>query len=218
MGGDRGHADRRGVLFIISAPSGAGKTTLVRRLIRELDGLAVSISHTTRPKRPGEAHNRDYYFVSEPEFMKMVAADDFLEHAVVFGHHYGTARKAVQDQLAAGTDTILEIDWQGARQVRERIPGTTSIFILPPSYDSLRERLQNRRQDDAATMARRLRAALDEISHWGEYDYQIVNDDLDRALAELKAIVTATRCARPYRCGSVEQLVARLMAEAAEIQ
>lgn len=188
----------QGTLFIVSAPSGAGKTSLVRALLERLDGIEVSVSHTTRPKRPGEEDGVNYHFVEVPAFEAMIARGDFVEHARVFDNYYGTSRPAVQARLAAGQDVILEIDWQGARQVREQFPQALSVFILPPSRTALEQRLTGRGTDDAAVIARRMRDAISEMSHYDEYDHVIINDDFAVALDELCALVLAgrTRLAR----------------------
>jgi len=183
----------RGNLFIVSAPSGAGKTSLLKRLRTELEGVVISISHTTRPQRPGEIHGQDYYFVSKKEFEEMLAEEAFLEHARVFGHYYGTSRQVVTENLKKGMDVILEIDWQGARQVKVKMPESHSVFILPPSTEVLRERLCSRGQDSPEIIARRMREAKAEISHYKEYDYLVVNDEFEQALMELKSIVVCHR-------------------------
>ena len=182
-----------GSLFIVSAPSGAGKTSLVKALRQACPHLAVSVSHTTRAQRPGEEHGRDYFFISRDEFSRMVEAGEFLEHARVFDNHYGTARSTVEAALARGEDVILEIDWQGARQTRKWMPDCQTIFVLPPSREALHFRLSARGQDDAATIARRMADAISEMSHFAEYDYLVINDDFDTALAELRAIISARR-------------------------
>ena len=182
-----------GSLFIVSAPSGAGKTSLVKALRQACPYLAVSVSHTTRAQRPGEEHGRDYFFISRDEFSRMVEAGEFLEHARVFDNHYGTARSTVEAALARGEDVILEIDWQGARQTRKWMPDCQTIFVLPPSREALHFRLSARGQDDAATIARRMADAISEMSHFAEYDYLVINDDFDTALAELRAIISARR-------------------------
>lgn len=183
----------KGTLYIISAPSGAGKTSLVKQLRAEIDGLAVSVSHTTRPMRAGEGNGVDYFFVDNDEFKAMINRQAFLEHAQVFDNYYGTAQQTVEAHLAQGMDVILEIDWQGAQQVRQMLPECKSIFILPPSIAILRQRLQNRGQDDASIIERRMRDAVTEMSHYSEFDYLIVNDDFNLALHELKSIITANR-------------------------
>ena len=182
-----------GKLYIISAPSGAGKTSLVKQLKADMDKLVVSVSHTTRDMRNGEINGKDYYFVSVDEFKSMIEAQAFLEHAQVFDNFYGTAQKTVEHNLAQGLDVILEIDWQGAQQVRKMLPDSLSIFILPPSIEVLRQRLQNRGQDNDEIIARRMRDAVTEMSHYPEFDYLVVNDDFNLALNQLKSIITANR-------------------------
>ena len=182
-----------GTLYIISAPSGAGKTSLVKALVDTMPGLAISVSHTTRPRRDGETDGVDYHFVDADGFAAMVEAGDFLEHARVFGNAYGTARSSVQAQLDVGTDVILEIDWQGAQQVRAAMPGAVSIFVLPPSRDELERRLRARGKDTEDVIARRLQEARSEMSHYDEYDYLVVNDAFGHALEELVAVVRARR-------------------------
>jgi len=182
-----------GVLFVVSAPSGAGKTSLLRALIPTDARLRLSVSHTTRGARPGEQDGTHYHFVDRPRFEAMVAAGEFLEHARVFDNLYGTAERSVRDVLGANFDVVLEIDWQGARQVRARFPEAVSVFIVPPSVEALRQRLSGRGQDSAEIIDRRMRDARSELSHFGEYDYLVVNDDFDEALADLRAIVGAER-------------------------
>ena len=183
----------KGQLFIISAPSGAGKTSLIRELLACNDGLRVSVSHTTRAPRPGELNEVNYNFVDRKEFEYLIEHDDFLEYAKVFDNWYGTSRAWVEKHLADGIDIILEIDWQGARIVREKIPDNIGIFILPPSREVLEQRLRQRGGDDDATIARRMRDAVEEISHFDEYDYLVLNDDFQDALDDLAAIVRACR-------------------------
>lgn len=185
-----------GTLFIVSAPSGAGKTSLVDSLLDMTTGLVVSVSHTTRPQRPGERDGDHYHFVDDARFDAMVAAGGFLESACVFDYRYGTARDPVMDQLRQGVDVILEIDWQGARQVRESMPEAVSIFILPPSRVTLEQRLRARGQDTDQVIARRMRDAVTEMSHFGEYDYLVVNDDFREARGDLQAIVRTRRLRR----------------------
>jgi guanylate kinase len=182
-----------GTLYIISAPSGAGKTSLVKQLVSEMDQLTVSVSHTTRARRNAEVDGIDYFFISVDTFKDMINHLAFLEHAQVFDHYYGTAQRTVEDLLAEGIDVILEIDWQGAQQVRRLLPDSISVFILPPSISILRERLHNRGQDDPDIIARRMRDAVAEMSHYPEFDYLIVNDDFQTALNQLKSIITANR-------------------------
>ena len=182
-------AGRRGRLFVIAAPSGAGKTSLVRALMAREPGLRFSISYTTRPPRPTERPGHDYFFVDRGEFERMVANGEFLEHARVFDNYYGTARRQVEKALAAGQDLILEIDWQGAAQVRGALPECISIFILPPSRPELERRLRGRGTDAEDVIQRRLRDAASDMTHWREFDHVVVNDDFEQALAELRAIV-----------------------------
>ncbi|MFB4205664.1 Guanylate kinase [wastewater metagenome] len=182
-----------GTLFIIAAPSGGGKTSLVRALRDDDPAIAVSVSHTTRPRREGETDGEDYHFVGEEDFAALVADGEFLEHAEVFGNRYGTTRTAVERELAAGRDVILEIDWQGARQVRTLMPGTVSIFVLPPSRRELERRLRGRGQDSDEVIASRMRAAEAEMAHYHEFDYLVINEVFDHALADLAAIVRAAR-------------------------
>lgn len=182
----------KGTLFIIAAPSGAGKTSLVRELVEAVPGLSVSISHTTRPPRDHEKHGVDYYFVGEDEFQDLLEQNRFLEHATVFDHRYGTSRAWVEEQLAEGMDIILEIDVQGAQQARSIIEDTVSIFILPPSIAALEERLQGR-GDDERNIRRRLRDAVSEIEHYNEYDYLVVNEFFDKTLKQLIAIIVGNR-------------------------
>lgn len=183
-----------GILFIVSAPSGAGKTSLVAGLLAADSRLEVSISHTTRPRRPKEVAGVDYHFVDAATFERMITEDAFIEHAEVFGNRYGTSRASVAAALAHGSDVILEIDWQGAALLRRVLPDAVSIFIVPPSQQALRQRLQERAQDDPAVIEARLAAARSEMQHHHEFDYLVINDDFDTALGELRAIVTAERC------------------------
>lgn len=179
---------KTGNLFVISAPSGAGKTSLVHSLIEMVPMLYVSISHTTRPRRPYEKDGIDYHFVDEQNFLKLVRGGQFLEHAKVFDNYYGTSRSWVEQQMAEGKDIILEIDWQGAEQVRKQIANTVNIFILPPSYQTLKSRLIGR-GDDSGVVARRMQDARSEISHYRDYDFLVINDDFDTALRELDTII-----------------------------
>ena len=180
---------RTGQLYVISAPSGAGKTSLVKALLGAHPGLVVSVSHTTRSPRPHEVDGRDYHFVSPAEFARLAAAGAFLEHARVFDNQYGTGRDQVAAQLAAGHSVLLEIDWQGARQIRIGMPGCVSIFVLPPSRGALEERLRTRRTDSDAVIARRLADAATDMSHCPEFDYAVVNDRFEQAVAELLTII-----------------------------
>ena len=203
---------RRGRLFVIAAPSGAGKTSLVRALMERDPKLGFSISHTTRPMRPTEREGHDYYFVDKDTFLAMAKAGAFLEHAQVFDNFYATGKAPVERALAEGRDLILEIDWQGAQQVRRALPEAITIFILPPSRAALEERLRNRRTDSEEVIQRRLRDAVADMSHWSEFGYVVVNDGFERALGELQAIVAgrggALRAGRP----GLERFVAGLLA------
>jgi guanylate kinase len=189
----------QGTLFIISAPSGAGKTSLVAEILARMDNIQASISHTTRAARSGETDTVNYHFVSQQTFQSMVTDSAFLEHAEVFGNFYGTSRQWVQETLNAGTDVILEIDWQGAEQVRQQFTQSKSIFILPPSKQALRERLNGRGQDDIEVINKRIAAATDEMSHYIEADYLVINDEFDLALEQLKGIISAQRCKMPIQ-------------------
>lgn len=202
----------QGSLYIVSAPSGAGKTSLAHALRERDSTIGFSISHTTRAMRPGERNGTDYNFVDHKTFEEMVTRGDFLEHAQVFDNHYGTARREVEERLAKGIDVVLDIDWQGARQVRERMPDSVSIFILPPSREALEQRLRSRGQDSDSVIARRMRDAVAEISHYNEYDYLIVNDDFDTALSELQAIFWARRLRCKTQIDRHRDLLAGLMA------
>lgn len=182
-----------GTLYTVSAPSGAGKTSLVNALIQRCPELLVSVSHTTRPIRPGETHGVDYHFIDEAGFLAMLEKAEFLEHARVFGNLYGTSSVWVEEQLQAGRDVILEIDWQGAQQIGKLRPDAKAIFILPPSRAALEQRLNDRGQDDPETIAARMKEAEQEISHYVESDFLVVNQDFDQALAELEAIVVSQR-------------------------
>ena len=179
----------KGRLIIVSAPSGAGKTSLVAALVADDDGICVSVSHTTRPKRPKEEDGINYHFTDEATFLNMLQDGDFLESAEVYGHRYGTSQKWVNEQLEKGLDVVLEIDWQGAAQVRNLYPESCYIFILPPSLETLTERLRQRAQDDEEIIARRMQEARTVLQHVCEADYMVVNDDFDTALADIRAIV-----------------------------
>jgi len=202
---------KQGTLFVVSAPSGAGKTSLVRELRARLGDFTVSVSHTTRARRPGEQQGRDYFFVERTEFERMVAQGAFLEYARVFDHYYGTARETLEAALAGGKDVMLEIDWQGARQVKKLIPSCLAIFVLPPSRDALTQRLQGRGQDDAETIVRRMRDAISEMSHYGEYDYLIVNDDFETALEQMRSIVVASRLKTARQAEKLAGLIESLL-------
>jgi len=183
----------KGTLYIISAPSGAGKTSLVHAVVATLPSVVVSVSHTTRKMRDGEVDGKDYHYVDEPHFQEMIANDEFLEHASVFGNRYGTSKQQIQDQLLSGKDVILEIDWQGARQIRQLMSGCKSIYILPPSIQALRDRLQNREQDSDDVIESRMREAVSEMMHYAEFDYIVINDDFDQAREDLASIFVCNR-------------------------
>ncbi len=200
-----------GTLYTVSAPSGAGKTSLVNALVERDSSLRVSVSHTTRPMRPGEEDGVNYHFVSEDKFRAMLERAEFLEHAQVFGNLYGTSQSWVEQQLAAGTDVILEIDWQGAQQVKHLMPGTRAIFILPPSRATLEQRLTARGQDNSEIIAARMAEAVKELSHYVESDYLVVNSDFDQALEELRAIVLSHRLLTPCRQQAIEALLKELL-------
>jgi guanylate kinase len=202
--GENGYLDvhRRGLMLVLSSPSGAGKTTLSRMLLDRDTGLEMSISVTTRPKRPGEVSGVDYHFIEPTEFNLQVNRRELLEWAKVFGHYYGTPRAPVEAALATGRDVLFDIDWQGTQQLEERArEDLVSIFILPPSTRELERRLRVRAQDSAEEVARRMAKAADEMSHWAEYDYIIVNRDLDRSLAQVQAILQAERLRRERQIG-----------------
>lgn len=205
--------NKTGTLFIIAAPSGAGKTSLVGALLRRQDDIAVSVSHTTRPPRPGEVDGDAYHFVAEAEFKALVEQGRFLEHAKVFGHYYGTSRDGVRQTLATGKSLILEIDWQGARQVAARQPDCVSIFILPPDYATLRRRLLGRKNDSAETIERRMRAARDELARYEAFDYIVINDEFERALGEIRAIITAANLGRRRQAAYYDDFVAKIIAQ-----
>jgi guanylate kinase len=202
-----------GKLFVIAAPSGAGKTSLVSSLLAARPSLKVSVSHTTRKPRATEVEGRDYHFVTPAQFHQLIGQNAFLEHARVFDNYYGTGAEQVRDKLAAGNDVLLEIDWQGARQVRAAMPDSTSIFILPPSRAALEQRLRERRTDSAETIARRLADASTDMSHYDEFDYVVINDQFERAAAELGAILDGgggeLRSNRPELAPLIATLVRR---------
>ena len=202
----------RGTLYIVSAPSGAGKTSLVRALLNEVEGVRVSVSYTTRPPRPGERDDIDYHFVDSAAFETMVRDERFLEHARVFDHCYGTARASVEAILARGEDVILEIDWQGAGQVRRLMPEAVSVFILPPSRAVLEARIRGRKQDSEQVIGRRMQDAVSEMSHYAEYDFLLLNDDFERACGDLEAIIRARRLRGPTQCVRLAPLLEQLLA------
>jgi len=202
----------RGRLIVISAPSGAGKTSLVKKLLEDLPTLELSISHTTRKRRPTEAEGREYHFVTVPQFKALEASGEFLESARVFDNLYGTSRGFVEERLAAGRDVVLEIDWQGARQVRTRMPQCVSVFVLPPSRAALAERLARRATDSAEIIVRRLADAGADMSHYGEFDYVVVNDDFARAVAELKRIIAGPADGLESRRPQLAPLLKQLLA------
>ncbi len=202
----------RGTLYIVSAPSGAGKTSLVAALLERLEDVVLSVSHTTRKPRPGEVDGEHYHFVSAERFLDMIEAGDLLEHAKVFDNFYGTSRAAVEAQMVGGHDVILEIDWQGARQVRAAIPEAQSIFILPPSRTELEHRLRGRGQDDESVIQRRLRDAESDSSHYHEYDYTVVNRDFDHAVQDLASIFRANRLRTPEQATRNHAMIASLLA------
>ena len=202
----------RGTLYIVAAPSGAGKSSIVNACLARDANICLSISFTSRAPRPGERHHEHYHFVSAAEFERMVAAGDFFEHARVHGDWKGTAKQSVEPQLAAGRDVLLEIDWQGARQVQVQVPDAVSVFILPPSREALEQRMRARGQDSEAVIAQRLAAAREEMSHYGEFDYLIVNEVFDTAVAEMCAILQASRLRREAQAQRHAGLIATLLA------
>ncbi|MDQ3195473.1 MAG: guanylate kinase [Burkholderiales bacterium] len=197
-------------LFIVSAPSGAGKTSVVRAALSAEPAIRHSVSCTTRPPRPGEVSGSDYFFVSESEFECMAAAGEFLEEAMVHGNRYGTPRDQIERSVAAGRDIVLEIDWQGAAAIRRLVPSAVSVFILPPSLAALAERLQLRRQDDAGVIALRLAVARDEIAHVSDFDYVIMNDEFERAVQDVLAIIRAERLKRAPQLSRYAGLLKKL--------
>ncbi|MDF2368099.1 guanylate kinase [Sneathiella sp.] len=201
---------RRGLMLVLSSPSGAGKTTISRALLKEDDNLVMSVSATTRPPRRGEEEAKDYFFVEPVDFNLMINRDELLEHAKVFSHYYGTPREPVEKALEGGQDILFDIDWQGTQQLAQKAgDDLVSIFILPPSTAALEKRLKTRAQDSADVIAQRMSKASEEISHWREYDYVVVNEDVDHCLAEVKAILTAERLRTRRRAGLID-FVSRL--------
>ena len=203
----------RGTLFIVAAPSGAGKSSIVNAVLARDPNISLSISFTSRAPRPGERHAEHYHFIETAEFEAMVAAGDFFEHALVHGDWKGTARQSVEPQLSAGRDVLLEIDWQGARQVRSKIPDAVSVFILPPSRAALEERMRKRGQDSEAVIAQRLAAAREEMSHYGEFDYLIVNEVFETAVAEMCSIFTASRLRKDAQVARHARLITSLLVD-----
>lgn len=198
-------------LYVVAAPSGGGKTSLIKALLERDANISLSVSHTTRSARPGEIDGQHYHFVNEKTFRELIAQNAFLEHARVFDHRYGTGRAAVENKLAAGVNVILDIDWQGARQIKANFPSCRSIFILPPSLQILRERLARRGQDSEETIERRMKDARSEISHCDEFDFIIVNDDFDLALADLQSIIRHGKPQRQECQNQLSDLVAELL-------
>ena len=203
----------RGTLYIVAAPSGAGKSSIVNAVLARDANISLSISFTSRQPRPGERHAEHYHFIGADEFKAMVAEGDFFEHALVHGDWKGTARQSVEPQLSAGRDVLLEIDWQGARQVRSKIPDAVSVFILPPSRAALEERMRKRGQDSEAVIAQRLAAAREEMSHYGEFDYLIVNEVFETAVAEMCSIFTASRLRKDAQVARQARLITSLLVD-----
>jgi guanylate kinase len=202
--------DRRGLMLVLSSPSGAGKTTLSRALLADTENMKMSVSATTRPMRPGEKDGEDYYFVEPVDFNLMINRDELLEHAKVFGNYYGTPRAAVEEALSSGNDVLFDIDWQGTQQLAQKMrDDLVSIFILPPSTAALEKRLKSRAQDSDEVVAQRMSKASEEISHWREYDYVVVNDDVEKCLSEVRAILKAERVRCSRRTGLID-FVSRL--------
>ncbi|MEX0444621.1 guanylate kinase [Xenorhabdus sp. SGI246] len=205
----------QGTLYIVSAPSGAGKSSLIQALLKTqpLYDTQVSVSHTTRPTRPGENHGEHYYFITVDEFQNMINHDEFLEHACVFGNYYGTSRKIIEDTLASGVDVFLDIDWQGAQQIRQKMPASRSIFILPPSKEELLRRLRGRGQDSEEVIVKRMYQAVAEMEHHREYDYVIINDDFNTALADLQSIIRSERLRLERQTQRHDALISKLLAD-----
>ena len=201
---------KQGTLFIVTAPSGAGKTSLVNELLHQIKNLLVSVSHTTRPIRPGEINGKNYHFVDERRFLSMISNGDFLETADVYGYKYGTSSKWVSAELGRGNDVILEIDWQGAIQIKRQFPGACSIFILPPSLEALIDRLHKRQQDDDETIARRMAQAKEVISHVKDADYAVVNDRFDETVNEVSSIIQSRRLKIEAQMVNLANLLANL--------
>ncbi len=206
------NSQQQGSLFVIAAPSGAGKTSLIAALLEKTDSIQLSVSHTTRASRAGEVNGMHYHFTPKQQFQKMIDNDDFLEHAEVFGNFYGTSRQSLTDQLATGHDVILEIDWQGARQVKTTIPDCIGIFIMPPSKQALHDRLVGRATDSEEIIARRMSDAVNEMSHYSEFDYLIINDDFDQALQELQLVISSQK----YRISQQKQNLSNKLSDLVE--
>ncbi len=204
--------DLLGNLFIISAPSGAGKSTLINALLKQHADMQLSVSHTTRSPRPGETNGVQYHFTDVPTFKQLIEQDQFIEWAEVFGNYYGTSKAALADKLTQGIDVFLDIDWQGARQIKQQLPFVISIFILPPSVKALEQRLNQRGQDSAEVIAGRMAKARDEISHAGEYDYWVVNDDLELALQQFSGIIQSQRLKQNKQAIRQQKLISGLLA------
>ncbi len=201
-------SNKRGLLLVVSSPSGAGKTTLSSRLRAEFPDLGFSVSYTTRPMRSGEQDGRDYHFVSEETFAKMVDEDAFVEWAWVHGHHYGTSYAAVAQAMEDGTDMLFDIDYQGARQIKSRFPDAVMVFVLPPSMEELSQRLHSRATDAQDVIERRLQGAVEELNHYDAYEYLVINDDLERAYQEMRSVYLAAKCNWRRRARFAESLVA----------
>jgi guanylate kinase len=201
-----------GRLFIVAAPSGGGKTSLVNRLIQSMSSIELSVSHTTRHARPKEKEGRDYFFIEKDEFESMIAEHAFIEYAKVFDNYYGTSKKQIEERLSNGVDVVLDIDWQGAQQIKKTYPSAKSIFLLPPSLQVLRERLENRQQDNQEIIEKRMQQAQTELEHYQEFDYLIVNEEFDLALSHLKSIVTAERLTRKIQMIRQRKLLSFLLA------
>lgn len=200
-----------GQLYIVAAPSGGGKTSLVQALVRDIDQLEISVSHTTRDQRPGEIDGEHYYFVSDAAFMKMVKAGEFIENAIVYDHHYGTSQAQIESRLSQGIDVVLDIDWQGAAQLKNRFSNAVSIFILPPTLAVLKQRLTERGRDHPEVIQGRMAKAHEEIQHFAEFDYLIINEDFSKALNELKSIIVASRLKASVQAQRHQQLLSLLI-------
>lgn len=201
----------QGNLFIVAAPSGGGKTSMVHAVADRFDSLEVSVSHTTRPIRPTEQPDVDYFFVSEPQFMDMVQANAFIEHAKVFDYYYGTSITQILNRINAGIDVLLDIDWQGAEQIKHIFPQAIGIFVLPPSFLELKRRLDSRKRDDENIIKKRMSQAIDEMRHYDAFDYVIVNDDFDKACSELGAVIVANRLTLARQSIKVGDLISNLL-------